>query len=258
MARTLILRCVAVRNASVPPPEMLASLVEGWSDVERADFRAEMVARHAGENDRLRRARLWKRATEAERAFLEADADDWTEQQRIDASWCGEAAGTLLWALGEIDALPPFDVEHVPENLDVLPDDPPAKLMRRARLRSGAEIETAREVSELWHWRSHTHRLSVDGFFDEPGRLPDGLSIDEVIERVVTRMAAGANWSDVWRHIAHPGQAVEVLLARQGRIVRQAVTPGLDPFAKVTVDEVDEPTSDHLEHRRSWWQQPSA
>src|SRR5437868_10389752 len=53
--------------------------------------------------------------TPHERELIASPATAWPEQDVVDATWRGEALGTLAWALGSAGELPPYDrpFDHV-------------------------------------------------------------------------------------------------------------------------------------------------
>jgi uncharacterized protein DUF4272 len=96
----------------------------------------------------------------------------WSEQEVIDATWRGEALGTLLWAATLIEALPPYDrpFDHVAIARDVRLAD--------AELRPRDEIEGERESARLWHWRARTAIVQQDGL---TALSPRWMSFDQLI-----------------------------------------------------------------------------
>ena len=88
--------------------------------------------------------------TPAELELLASPAAVWPEQDVVDATWRGEALGTLVWALGVVRDLPPYDrpFDHAalarPQTLD------------ESELRPREELAEAREAAKLWHWRART------------------------------------------------------------------------------------------------------
>lgn len=99
--------------------------------------------------------------TDAERELLHLPLDEWSEQQRIAAASRGEALGVLLWALSVVDDMPPWDepfdaVEEAPLG------DTPEELIERARLRPAEELERARDLADLWHWRATAAGKDLD------------------------------------------------------------------------------------------------
>lgn len=98
-----------------------------------------------------------------EREFLELHPKDVTDQHLAYVSWRVEAAQVLAWALGLLPELPPYDqqvsgefLKH-PEGFNI------AEFIASAKLRDEKEIDRAREIAELWHWRSRTRQLQEEG-----------------------------------------------------------------------------------------------
>jgi hypothetical protein len=77
-----------------------------------------------------------------------------------DAIWAGEGFGTLLWSL-ELAQLQPYDRPFDTERLLAVDFDD-------GELRPDEEIDRAREVARLWHWRARTAELQADGDIDLP------------------------------------------------------------------------------------------
>lgn len=77
-------------------------------------------------------------------------------QDVLNATWRAEGLAMLLWALGELEELPPWDepVDHIglARHVD----------LRRAELREDEELEAALESARLWHWRARTTLLEDD------------------------------------------------------------------------------------------------
>ena len=99
-----------------------------------------------------------------------------------------ESAECLLWALGYVERLPPYDTQSDVEHLKRLPSDGVVALIRNATLRDADLISKARDVAELWHWRSRTRQLQESG---RPVQLPNELTLPDVV-----RMAAGKAAAD--------------------------------------------------------------
>jgi hypothetical protein len=89
-----------------------------------------------------------------EKAVLAKPMADWTAAELAMAGRRNEAMGVLLWALGAIDELPPYDApfEPLPAFVPLLAAT--AEFRAAARLRSPEDIERARAVAELWDWRA--------------------------------------------------------------------------------------------------------
>ena len=90
---------------------------------------------------------------------LPARADDATV---VEAVWQAEGLGTLLWALGRIE-LPPYDLAFDHDRLL-------ATTLDGATLRSAEEIEQARQIARIWHWRARTTTLQSEGKTPLPER----------------------------------------------------------------------------------------
>ncbi|HEY3921998.1 MAG TPA: hypothetical protein VGL76_07770 [Gaiellaceae bacterium] len=73
----------------------------------------------------------------------------------VDAVWQAEGLGMLLWALGRIE-LPPYDLAFDHDRLF-------ATTLDGATLRSAEEIEQARQIARIWHWRARTSMLQAEG-----------------------------------------------------------------------------------------------
>ena len=88
--------------------------------------------------------------TEHEADLFSRTAEAWSEREVIDATWRGEALGTLRWALTLIEELPPYDrpFDHLAIARDLR--------VEGAELRPRDELEEEREAARLWHWRART------------------------------------------------------------------------------------------------------
>ncbi len=71
-------------------------------------------------------------------------------QPLLDGMWRIEAATCLMWALGLVPEIPPYDRQADPEDLlSRIPYDNPLEFARIAQLRPAEEIDRAREIAEL-------------------------------------------------------------------------------------------------------------
>ncbi len=113
-----------------------------------------------------------------ELALLSSPPSEWEEQDVVNAVWHGEALGALAWALGLVEALPPFDepFDHVQvaRELD----------LEGARLRPLEELEREREAARLWHWRARTAQLQTEGSVELPERW---RSFDQLVAAAAMR-----------------------------------------------------------------------
>jgi hypothetical protein len=101
----------------------------------------------------------------------------------VDASWRQESIGVLLWALSIVDDLPPYDrqFENVAGRIPLL--EAVDVFLRDAQLRTRTEIEHARDLAELWHWRSRSTQLQSRPDFAETH--PD-IDLNEIVTRAAT------------------------------------------------------------------------
>jgi hypothetical protein len=97
-----------------------------------------------------------------------------------DAVWRGEALGTLRWALGLVDALPPYDEpfdHHAEAQADVI---------AAAQLRPVGEVDAARRTARLWHWRARTALLHAEERLPLPTQW---ASVDQLVAATAMRGA---------------------------------------------------------------------
>ena len=86
-----------------------------------------------------------------------------TQRQQIDATWRVEAAQTLMWALGMLADLPPYDTGANHDLIKQIPSGELAPFIKSAQLREQPELDRARSTAEFWHWRSRTRELIERG-----------------------------------------------------------------------------------------------
>lgn len=140
---------------------------------------------------KLRDENLWDQVSPKEKLLLELHVKDIKPQQLINALWRIEAIQVLMWALGHLPSLPSYDTKANAEALKQIPKSSPAEFIASASLRDQSEIDRAREIAELWHWRSRTRQLQEEG---RPMPLTDamksaGLDTYEAVTRAAVRMA---------------------------------------------------------------------
>lgn len=136
---------------------VLANLRDGALDDGKA-------AQYATEAHRwLRRENLADSLSIGERTLVAKPLEDWSEQESSAVGWRDEAAGVLLWAISAVDELPGYDTrfDSIPSLVPLLA--PTADFRLAASLRPAEEIVRARDLAELWHWRSRTTQLRRDG-----------------------------------------------------------------------------------------------
>jgi hypothetical protein len=113
-----------------------------------------------------------------ERALLAKSLSDWSGRDIVNASWRAEALAMVLWAGSQVEIMQPYDVEHdtnlLMDQVPIFHD--PAGFVTSFKLRPSVDIERARDVAELWHWRAQTTRLVNDNY-----QLPDGQTFETII-----------------------------------------------------------------------------
>ncbi|HET6171559.1 MAG TPA: DUF4272 domain-containing protein [Gaiellales bacterium] len=152
---------VVDRALCISVTAMLGAIVAGLEEGEMDD---EQAAAYVTESHRwLRRETLADSLSSRERALVAKPLADWTEQESIDVEWRSESLGVLLWALSAVEEMPPYDArfEALPSLVPLLA--PTADFRRTASLRPAQEIEIARDLAELWHWRARTRQLQERG-----------------------------------------------------------------------------------------------
>jgi hypothetical protein len=227
MSRALILKYQVVIGMTVPPPEMLHQLLGSWSLGDREQLFEQCRQRQAQVAEALREAGLWSLMSADERAFILAPPNQIDGQALRNVSWSMESAECLLWALGYVDRLPPYDAQSDVADLKRLPSHGIVALVRNATLRRADVISKARDVAELWHWRSRTRQLQESG---RPVQLPNELTLVEVIRMAAEKAAADGVFE-------HPIEGDFPVLGR--------------PYAQLTTDEWAEVTSIAMERHKA-------
>jgi hypothetical protein len=137
--------------------DQLHTLLMNW--IDREQVKAHLSAREA--------------------AMLAPPLGAWDERAISAVSWAVEGAGTLLWAVQAVPGIPPYDqmfeLESVIPDMNVFQD--PRPFLERLQLRAADEIERARDVAEVWHWRARTHELQKrSGLAPAPQNLQNALN----------------------------------------------------------------------------------
>jgi uncharacterized protein DUF4272 len=118
-----------------------------------------------GVRDWVRGEGLLEQLAPSELAVFEKPLDAWTKRELVNASWRGECIGVLMWALSCLAELPGYDQQFVGllERIPVL--ETTAEFVVSTELRPWDALSHARDLAELWHWRSRTTQLSKDPSF---------------------------------------------------------------------------------------------
>ena len=190
--RLIVLRYVVIRALISPPRDMVDEWFDHWSEDDREEFIRDAELERKKFWRGLRNAGLWRYVSPVERSWASRTIVNMEPQEQYDASWRIESAEPLMWALGLIEELPPYDTMADHDLLDLIPSKSVADFIDSARLRARSEIDRARDVAELWHWRSRTRELIEEGeaWPDDEKLKAIGLCSYDDIVRFSTAMAA--------------------------------------------------------------------
>ncbi len=161
--RLLALRCVVTHALAAPPRDVLEQWLGRWTEAERVRYAQESKSRGKTFWDTVNSSPIFTHLSPWERQFATTTTLTMSSQEQIDALWRAEAAQVFMWALRLIAELP---AKNTQADLDLLKSEilsHPTNLLSSAVLRSQAEIDHARDVAELWHWRSRTEELIREG-----------------------------------------------------------------------------------------------
>ena len=182
--RLVVLKYVVVYALTAPPRDMLRTLFQQWSANDRKEFDTAAEARREEFWQPLHQAALWKYVSASERELAKTTIVTMTSQQHVNASWRMESAQVLMWALGLVPHLPPYDTLANHDLLKKIPSGDIPSFVSAARLRNESEVDRARDDAELWHWRSRTRQLIEDGRefpADEQSRAAGFSSYDDIV-----------------------------------------------------------------------------
>jgi len=186
MARVIILKYLFVKGLATPPPDYLAECQQRWSEAAWHKFLDGVMTQNAQLIGRLQGNGLWKAMEYDERRLFEAAPTEVNRQTITDLSWLREPIVCLLWALGYIAELLPYDQQADDELTNKLPAEPAEILVKKAALRPRESIEKQRDLAELWHWRSRTRQLQESG---QRFTFPGDMTIEKVL-RISSAKAA--------------------------------------------------------------------
>jgi hypothetical protein len=185
--RVIILKHLVVKGLATPPRDVIAENMKSWSEEERHKVLGAFQSHSAQQIAQLRRNGLWVAMEEGERDFIETGPTEVSKQALVDVAWLAESVACLLWALGYVSELPPYDQEANVEIMKRLPAEPVGVLVKNAALRPAAAIMKQRDLAELWHWRSRTRQAQELGKMPRNGR--GGKTIQEIIQMAAAKAA---------------------------------------------------------------------
>ena len=221
--RLVVLKYVAGYALTTPPREALAQAAQGWDETERARFAAKAQALRDEYWQRVRELGLWEALSPQERELAGTTMLTMTPQQRLAAAWRVEAAHVLMWALGLLDNLLPYDQAANPDLLKRVPGRDVAAFVKSARLRPAKTIAAERDVAELWHWRSRTRELIESGRPLEPDenmRAAGIRSFDDIVRLTARHCREEGRIATVDEDLAARGKAYRDLTADEWAEVR--------------------------------------
>lgn len=187
LKRAVILKCLMVKTLAMPPQEFLETSKSNWSEDEWNAFLKRERSSSAEYVKRLHENGLWKEMEQGEQQLFQAGVTELTMRQRIDVSWLTESAVCLLWALGYISEIPPFDEQADLESTNRLPQESLSVLAKKAALRASDIIQKQRDIAELWHWRSRTRQLQEANRM--PSMPPGNLTVKELLKMTSSEAA---------------------------------------------------------------------
>jgi len=207
--RATVLKHLQVHALTVPPRSILDGALSKVSPSERDQFLGTVAERHQGLLAALRRTGLWEDAGLNERRVFGVHPADVEEKDRINASWRAESLGCLAWCLSVVRDLPPYDTQFKPEEVLPLIPDTVADFAQKASLRDRSVIEAARNLAELWHWRSRTRQLQEKGYLAKDGQP----SLTDIVAMVAERAAADSLFRPIDGDFPAFGKAYRALSA---------------------------------------------
>jgi hypothetical protein len=152
----------------------------------------------------MRNHNLERYLSPAEIAFVEQEV--LPEDLRVAFSWRAEAMVSLLWALGGLPKMPPFDEQFEVFGVQMVKAalEDPAAFVDQARLRSAEEISQMENNLYHQHWRVRDRELGLNvGKHLEPD--PGDPPIEELNHGIVHERRYGlswlAGWGEDWDHV---------------------------------------------------------
>ena len=141
----------------------LLSDLDNWTEAERLELASVCESQSKRFWDSVESSPIFPYLSPWERQFASKTMLTMSLQQHLDGMWRMEAAQVLMWALRLNADLPSPDTQSDIDlsKLEIL--NRPTSFLNSAALRSQSEIDRARNLAELWHWRSRTEELIREG-----------------------------------------------------------------------------------------------
>jgi hypothetical protein len=117
-----------------------------------------------------------------ERALVLMDGGTWQQNDVLQSHWRTESMATLLWALGKLQEMPPFGIRIVPKIYKTgLPQGASDEDWGKdVQPRNREQVVRMRELANLWHWRSRTRLMQLQGMSP-----PQGETYGQTVARAV-------------------------------------------------------------------------
>ncbi len=221
--RLLALKYVVGYAMITPPRDVLMQWFENWDESERIKFEHDAQVMRDKYWERLRALRLWSVLSPQEREFATTTMLTMTHQEQLNAMWRIEAVQVLMWALGLVPSLPPYDTQASLDLLKEIPSEEIGEFVKSVRLLPNVEIDQARDLAELWHWRSRTRQLIEEGrtFDPDPKMKAAGLeTFDDIVRFTANRCKEEGLLDVIDEDFAVHGKAYRDLTPEEWSVVR--------------------------------------
>ena len=105
----MILKCVVGRALAAPPREIVKEWFDKWSSDARDEFTHFAEKQNKGFWQEFHDADWWQYFSLWEQQYASRTIVTMTHEEQVEASWRVEAVQVLMWALGLLSELPPYD-----------------------------------------------------------------------------------------------------------------------------------------------------
>lgn len=136
-------------------------------------------------NTWLKSEELWSVLSESEQSLMLTPAGQINRKDLINTSWRIEGLGIILWSLGKIKRISPYDTMADSDFLEKLPLFNSTKsFISNAEMISESQIRKARDVAEFWNWRSRTYKILLE---PEKHTIPKDISMEDIIQQAAAK-----------------------------------------------------------------------
>jgi hypothetical protein len=175
---------------------MLRDWEPDWIENERREFAKDERVQRDQFWTQLRECGLWRELSPKEREYAATPKAKMPNQQWLNACWRIESAQILMWALGLLAGMPAYDTQANLTDLHAVPHENLGEFIKSAKLLPQTEIDRARNVAELWHWRSRTRQLIEEGRpfpVDEQMKVAGYRTFDDIVQVAAQRAHENAD-----------------------------------------------------------------